>query len=551
MKKTLAIILVVLLSLCTLGPAIATELPEELPEDLTPYYEWADSLDTSGKTFDEPITVTWASAYLNGAAPEDYCDADVLGRWISDHFNIQVDVITLDNASFDTKIRSMLAGDDLPDVVKWYNWYPEEIINAVLEQEQLKKFPENWRERWPNLSRAQDTIPIFEGLGAILGGDYGWFRPIFLNYKPYEHDLTDQDVLYMRKDWIEAVGYEVKEIYNRQEILELARLIKAQDPGKVGDALVPIAGSMNYLRKLFMLHDYPDYKNLVKGANGYEWSFARPEILEGLKVFKTAYSEGLISPEFFSHSDEDGHAMFGYSMIAAMDFDHSNTGHLSDRFNGLIDNGLDWHEIVNLAVIAGEDGYQHGMKSSNFWGYTFFRADCDDAVMERVLDLVDFCFTADGQTLLWQGFKGLDYEVDENGYLRTIRKPVLIRGQSDQLWKSMSTCGDETDLAPLERNAWLSRDIYNYERTEIYKHIFALKDSIWNDDCIMDIDILKSAFHSETQDRFSAIDVDAFIAELIVDKDGDLEASWKAFIEKNMPVVQAAIDELNTELLGM
>ena len=34
-------------------------------------------------------------------------------------------------------------------------------------------------------------------------------------------------------------------------------------------------------------------------------------------------------------------------------------------------------------------------------------------------------------------------------------------------------------------------------------------------------------------------------------KDGDLEASWKAFIEKNMPVVQAAIDELNTELLGM
>ena len=200
MKKTLAIILVVLLSLCTLGPAIATELPEELPEDLTPYYEWADSLDTSGKTFDEPITVTWASAYLNGAAPEDYCDADVLGRWISDHFNIQIDVITLDNASFDTKIRSMLAGDDLPDVVKWYNWYPEEIINAVLEQEQLKKFPENWRERWPNLSRAQDTIPIFEGLGAILGGDYGWFRPIFLNYKPYEHDLTDQDVLYMRKD---------------------------------------------------------------------------------------------------------------------------------------------------------------------------------------------------------------------------------------------------------------------------------------------------------------------------------------------------------------
>ncbi len=94
---------------------------------------------------------------------------------------------------------------------------------------------------------------------------------------------------------------------------------------------------------------YPDYKNLVKGDDGYEWSFARPEILEGLKVFKTAYTEGLISPEFFSHSDEDGHAMFGYSMIAAMDFDHSNTSHLADRFNGLIDNGLDWHEIVNLA----------------------------------------------------------------------------------------------------------------------------------------------------------------------------------------------------------
>jgi len=549
MKKTLAIILAALLSLCACGAALA-ELPTELPEDLTPYYEWADTLDTTGKTYDEPITVTWASAYLNGAAPEDYCDADVLGRWISQHFNIQIDVITLDNADYTTKIRAMLAGDDLPDVVKWYDWYPQEIINAVAEQEQLKAFPEDWRERWPNLSRAQDTVPIFAGMNAILGGDYGWFRPIFLNYKPYEHQLTDQDVLYMRKDWIEAVGYEVKEIYNRQEILELARLIKEQDPGQVGEALVPIAGSMNYLRKLFIIHDYADYKNLILGDDGYEWSFARPEVLEGLKVFKTAYTEGLISPEFFSHSDEDGHAMFGYSMIAAMDFDHSNTTHLAERFNGLIDNGLDWHEVCNLAVIAGEDGYQHGKESDNFWGFTFFSAEVDDAKMERVLDLVDFVFTADGQTLLWQGFKGLDYEVDENGLLKRIRKPDLIRSQSDQLWKSMSTCGDETDLAPLDRNAWLSADIYNEERVEIYKHIFALKDSIWNDDCIIKIDIPKSAFNSETQERFGAIDVDAFIADLIVDKDGDIEASWQAFIDENMTVVQAAIDELNTELLG-
>ena len=549
MKKTLVMILAALLSLCFLGTALATELPDELPEDLTPYLEWADSLDKSGKTYDEHITLTWASAYLNGAAPDNYCDADMLGRWFADHFNVQIDVITLDNATFDSKIRQMLAGDDLPDVVKWYNWYPEEVINAVLEQEQLKRFPDDWRERWPNLARAQSVIPIFEGLGEILGGDYGWFRPIFLNYKPYKYDLTDQDVLYMRKDWMEAVGYEIKDVYNRQEILEIARLIKEQDPGQVGDALVPIVGSFNYLRKLFMLHDYPDYKNRVLGEDGYEWSFARPETLEGLKVFKTAYTEGLISKEFFSHSDEDGHAMFGYSMIAAMDFDHSNTSHLADRFNGLIDNGLDWHEVVNLGIISGEDGYYHSTQSENFWGYTFFSAECPDEVMERVLDIVDFCFTNEAQALLWNGFLDVEYALDENGHAYKIRTGS-DRNKSDQLWKSMSTCGDEPDLAGPEINSWVNANQYNYDRVELYKHIFAVKDSIWNDDCILKIDIPKSAYHSDIQDRFATIDVDAFIASAIVDTDGDLEASWKAFIEENSDVVTAAIADLNEHLLG-
>ena len=554
LRKLLAIILALVLAFAAFS-TLAEDTRKDYadPDDWTPYFQWADALDDNTVSYDEPVHLSIASAYLNGGNP-DYNTGDIMAQWFCQHFNMELEVIPLDNADYNTKIRTMLAGGDWPDIVKWYDYYPEEIINYVNEQELFKPFPEDWREKFPHLARAQDMIPIYDGLHNILGGDYMFFRDIFLNYAPYEHGLTDQDVMYMRKDWMEAVGFEVKDAYTRQEILDFARLLKEKDPGEVGDSLVPIAGSMNYFRKLFIRHDYADYKNLVKGDDGYYWSFAQPEVLEGLKVFKTAYVEGLISPEFFSHSDEDGHAMFAYSLISGMDFDHSNTGHIWDRMSGLIENGLvgddasNWENVVHMAPIKGEDGYHHGMESDNFWGLTFFNADCSDVQVERWLAVSNFVFSDQGQNFCWFGFENFDYAYDENGKACPLLLSAPHRGVCCQLWRSMSTCGDELSFAPLSMDQKTPRDLI---MTNDYLHVFEVKDAMWNDDCIVKIDIPKSAFNSETQDRFSAIDVDAFIAELIVDKDGDLEASWNAFIEENQPVVQAAIDELNTELLGM
>ena len=53
--------------------------------------------------------------------------------------------------------------------------------------------------------------------------------------------LANHWSLWMRSDWIAAVGKEVKNHYTIPEVLEIAQLIKDQDPGNIGPALVPIS----------------------------------------------------------------------------------------------------------------------------------------------------------------------------------------------------------------------------------------------------------------------------------------------------------------------
>lgn len=59
-------------------------------------------------------------------------------------------------------------------------------------------------------------------------------------------------IVYIRKDWAQAVGFELKEHYTIPEFLEYARLIKEKDPGNVGDRLVPIGVNASNANSLFV-----------------------------------------------------------------------------------------------------------------------------------------------------------------------------------------------------------------------------------------------------------------------------------------------------------
>ena len=102
------------------------------------------------------------------------------------------------------------------------------------------------KERWLRHPTHRAWCPWRTRSRRKVDGTYGLFRVVMYHYYPGDV-VVSHNSIYIREDWANAVGFEIKDAYTASELLEYARLIKEQDPGQVGANLVPIASDTGYL----------------------------------------------------------------------------------------------------------------------------------------------------------------------------------------------------------------------------------------------------------------------------------------------------------------
>lgn len=137
------------------------------------------------------------------------------------------------------------------------------------------------------------------------------FRAIFANHRPAER-LSYHCLLYMRKDWMEACGVEIKETYSPSELVEIAEKFRDQDPGGLGSQLVPISIRTYDMLKLYPGTDFtPAMDGYYKDENGqFQWAPADERTLESLKKYQNLYNSGLLDPEFYTLTRWEGTEKF-------------------------------------------------------------------------------------------------------------------------------------------------------------------------------------------------------------------------------------------------
>ena len=79
--------------------------------------------------------------------------------------------------------------------------------------------------------------------------------------------------------------------------------------------------------------------------------------------------------------------------------------------------GVDSDELVHTAIVLGDDGKYRNMEQANFWSALIFNPDISDEKFERIMDLIDYSATKEGQLLINMGFEGKDWKYDENNEL--------------------------------------------------------------------------------------------------------------------------------------
>ena len=310
--------------------------------------------------YDTHVELSWFKEGITGH--EINYDGDAYGQFWQDKFNTTFDLTaaTMDDSDWSQRLRIWINSGDMPDVAHWGFNYGELVDYAA--QDAVYRFPDDWKERWPNVAASQECVPGAAVAEEKLGGTYTLFRTIFANHRPSER-LSYHALLYMRKDWMQACGVEIKDTYSPSELEEIATKFKEEDPGNVGSQLVPISIRTYDVPKIYPGTYFPQSINVGDGyykdeSGQFQWAPADERTLEGLKKYQNLYTSGLLDPEFYTLTRYEGTEKFYIGGTAGIVLDDGMGYMIQSRMeNGLQKNlGLDPDEALHIAQLVGEDG---------------------------------------------------------------------------------------------------------------------------------------------------------------------------------------------------
>lgn len=497
-------------------------------------------------TYDTHVDLSWYKEGITGH--EINYDGDAFGQFWQDKFNVTIDLTaaTMDGSDWTERLRIWINSGDMPDVAHWAFNYGELADYAA--QDAVYRFPDDWKERWPNVAKTQSYVPGAAVAEEKLGGTYVLFRTIFANHRPSER-LSYHALLYMRKDWMEACGVEIKETYSPSELVEIAEKFRDQDPGGLGSQLVPISIHTYDMLKLYPGTDFtPAMDGYYKDENGqFQWAPADERTLESLKKYQNLYTSGLLDPEFYTLTRYEGTEKFYIGGTAGIVLDDGMGYMIQSRMeDGLQKNlGLDPDEVLHIAQLVGEDGKYHYREDMNFYGSIIFSPNLTDEEFERAMDILDFCSTEEGQEIINMGFEGEDWELDENGEYVSLLPNEITGNASSSLGSKYPSADVFFGGIILGDDFQFVNPNYTKETRDIISHFYELRDELSDETTLLPREY-DYEFYSSRAKTQANMDLAGEYAQLIL-KEGDLETNWKNWVDEKMQLVQPFLDELNQQ----
>ncbi len=500
------------------------------------------TVSAAGSTdYSKHYTYSIASVQVNEAT--DYNNGDEFTKWWREKYNFDWDVISLSFDKWEEKVRIWVSSGDLPDVTV-FNYRHGEMLNYI-DQGLVLRFPDGWEKRWPNVAAANELSGLGAKVAEQVGGTYFLARPNYAENKPAKKDLTNNN-LYIRKDWAKAVGFPLKEVYTVNEIMEYARLVKAKDPGKIGAKLIPIGANSTNCRNIFVASNSTytgDDSYFYRDSTGFHWGPAEADTLTGLKLWRQAYDEGLLHPEFYTYSGSEDIEDFYVAGVSAVMFMQGNARYMQKIENDMKENlGLEYDDAVWACIVTDNNGVYHDAPRTNFYGTIIFNPDIDMAKWERYMDMLDYSATTDAQLFIRMGFEGKDWKRDENGKIVSL----LPEGkEARSLYPSIYPIYHQ--LLVLSDDFGMINPNYKEKFRNSCKQLYELKEKYSTDESVvpgMDWDVY---FYSSPAKNALSFDYSTEYASLIT-AGGDIETVWKKWVADYKYLIEPVLKEMKDNI---
>ncbi len=455
------------------------------------------------------------------------------------NFDFTIQLVAWDN--WDDVTRTLAATDSFPEVIAWYNLSYTEYVEWAREGV-FKAFPSDM-SAYPNLNELMEKYSIFDKV--LVDGELYAF-PKIKNNNPFNE--YESYMFAYRRDWARQMGLDYAPVQDMtwDEFIEYLELVKAKDPGQLGDKLIPFdlehgGNSWCGLAKKWN----PEIAGYKLEDGKYVWGAPDVSSMDAILEIKNMYDKGLLAADSYTDANNAGRERF-LAGRSAVYYGNLGPSVLQDTAKQLCANiGGFTEEDLGLFTVRMDDGKYHVGQMDEWWGAFAFSHDCRDEVMDRWLAVGDWLLEQEQIEKYAYGVPEEDWTKAEDGTitLNYTAEDAASGGSKDYITNQKPFQKlfilEGMDLF-LEGNPSTSQYIIDeLFRTNMEKWASAPSYTPNNYDI--------NYFTSTAKDAFASIlggTKDNFIQAVISD---DPQGMWDKFIQENEAQAAKACEEINAE----
>ena len=403
---------------------------------------------------------------------------DPMIKAIENKFNVTLEPKFVSWSDYKEKYKLWAAANQLPD---FFAFCPKDVTyQSWVEQGVIRALPEDLTA-YPNIKKTLSR-PDTEYL-AQEGKFYKFPRV----HTKHPHVASGA---YIRKDWMEKMGLEDPETWD--EFVECVRVLVNSDCDGNGKndttGILPKADTYWAIATLPLLPTY-EQKNWVKEDGRWIPAYYSKKAIDCIKELNKLYKEGLFFKDFLLIKDFNVCIeKFAMGNTAAFlgQVDPPRMQHLKNVWDKVNPDKpfFDYVQVVEKFPFRQADGNIYNMNRDGWWASNFFRGDLSDEKMKKILEILEFMFTPEGEALWYRGFEGVDYEIIDGKYndkrpmnADNERTPIADLYPSSMLYGGLAYWGSD--------RVFFNMDEINFARHEPQVVETCLKyGSFLDDECI-------------------------------------------------------------------
>ena len=364
-------------------------------------------------------------------------DSKKILDYVENKFQIKFKTTTTTVSSAPTLLNQLINGGDVPDM--FIHFLNEPSYSRWIEEKYLFNYSD-YLDDYPALKANFTALGSEEVVKNFLGGEYYSF-PIVLHSNAESGALSVEMAMYYRRDWYQALsdknwkpssGRDLVDPedpdFNYLNFYDLCEGFTYGDPDGNGENDT-IGYGLNKDDGIYWWYPLLNMFNVQSEGWEYNRTTGRwePEILsdrakQAVMWIADMYDRGFINSNYNTTTTYE---------MAKSDFCSGKTGiitynaiptvpegtiDLMTQFLGKVAGSQTMGDVVRgMPVVTGVDGVKRVQGAVNNYGYLAINNDISETKKRKILELMNWIFTEEGDTVLTWGLEGVHWEADENG----------------------------------------------------------------------------------------------------------------------------------------